>query len=99
MSWWDTMKWVLDVLGPIYSILRFADSQKLGSLCGFMSRMMHARHDLSADFPEESLDKNKYLEVVDRRVEQLYNNTLMVAGICCCHLVLNISVFVAAILF
>jgi hypothetical protein len=56
-SWWDNVKWVLDVLGLIYSILWFADSQKLGSLCLFMSRMMHAKHHLSAAFPEESLDK------------------------------------------
>jgi hypothetical protein len=80
-QWWDNVKWVLDIIGPIYSILRYADSQKIGSLSGFMSRMMHARHHLSAAFPEDSVDKLKYLKVVDKRVEYLYKNTLMVAGI------------------
>jgi hypothetical protein len=74
------VKRVLDLLGPLYTILRFANSQKLGSLCGFMSSIMHASHHLSSPFSEESLDK-KYLNIVDKRFEQLYNNTLMVAGI------------------
>ncbi|XP_048544817.1 uncharacterized protein LOC125523790 isoform X2 [Triticum urartu] len=78
-KWWDDVKMVLDVIGPIYTILRYADSQKLGSLSGFMKRMMQARHHLSSSFPEESLDQQKYLKVVDKRVEHLYQNTLMVA--------------------
>ena len=79
-TWWDNVKWVLDVVRPLYIILRYADSQKLGSLSGFMSRMMYARHQLSSIFPDGSEDHDKYLKVVDKRVEHLYKDTLMVAG-------------------
>ena len=85
-TWWNGVKRVLDLIGPIYSILRYADSQKLGSLSGFMTKMMHARHQLSSLFSHDSLDQHEYLNVVDKRVEHLYKKTLMVAGnSSCCH--------------
>ena len=98
-KWWDNVKLVLDVIGPLYTVLRFADSQKLGSLSGFMSQMMNARQHMDSAFLKEDLDKDKYLKVLDKREGHLYKNTLMVAGIIAyCLLPYNCLLF-AAILF
>jgi hypothetical protein len=67
-------------VGKIYNVLRFSDSQATGSLVGFMTRMMQARHELSCLFDEGSAEQKKYLDVMDKRVDHLYDDTLMVAG-------------------
>jgi DNA-binding ferritin-like protein (Dps family) len=41
---------------------------------------MQARHELSSLFEEGSADHKKYLDVVDKRVTHLCDDTLMVAG-------------------
>ena len=66
-KWWDNVKLVLDVIVPLYTVLRFADSQKLGSLSGFMSQMMNARQHMDSAFLKEDLDKDKYLKVLEKR--------------------------------
>ncbi|KAM0850483.1 hypothetical protein ACQ4PT_053047 [Festuca glaucescens] len=78
--WWDDVEWVLNVVRPIYTVLRYADSQVAGSLAGFMPRIMQARHELSSLFEEGSADQKKYLDVVDKRVTHLCDDTLMVAA-------------------
>ncbi|KAM0827243.1 hypothetical protein ACQ4PT_068324 [Festuca glaucescens] len=79
-GWWEDVEWVLNVVRPIYKVLRYADSQVAGSLAGFMPRIMQARHELSSLFEEGSADQKKYLDVVDKRVTHLCDDTLMVAA-------------------
>jgi hypothetical protein len=79
-SWWDDVKWVLDIIRPLYAVLQYADSHKTRALSGLMPRMMAAREELLSLFQEGSEDLKNVMDVVDKRVEDLYSGTLMVAG-------------------
>jgi hypothetical protein len=79
-SWWDDVKWVLDIIRPLYAVLQYADSHKIRALSGFMPRMMAAREELLSLFQEGSEDLKNVMDVVDKRVEDLYSGTLMLAG-------------------
>ncbi|KAM0883016.1 hypothetical protein ACQ4PT_031918 [Festuca glaucescens] len=79
-SWWEDVEWVLDIIRPLYSVLQYADSRKIGMHSGFMPRMMAAREELLSLFKEGSEDLKNVIDVVDKRVADLYNDTLMIAA-------------------
>ncbi|VAI88256.1 uncharacterized protein LOC119336156 [Triticum dicoccoides] len=79
-SWWEDVKWVLDRIRPLYAILQHADSPKTRSISGFMPRMIAARDELQSLFQEGSEDLNDFMDVVDRRVADIYDGTLMIAA-------------------
>jgi hypothetical protein len=33
MDWWDGMKYIIDIVQPVYKLLRFADREKMPNLC------------------------------------------------------------------
>lgn len=74
------MEWVLDIIRPLYSVLQYADSRKIGMHSGFMPRMMAAREELLSLFKEGSEDLKNVIDVLDKRVADLYNDTLMIAA-------------------
>jgi hypothetical protein len=47
-TWWDNMELVLNVVGPIFFVLRYADHQKNATLSGFLPKMIQAYNDISA---------------------------------------------------
>uniref|UniRef100_A0ACD6AIK6 Uncharacterized protein n=4 Tax=Avena sativa TaxID=4498 RepID=A0ACD6AIK6_AVESA len=79
-SWWEDVKWVLDIIRPLYAILQYADSHKTRMHSGFMPRVMAAREELLSLFQEGSEDLKNVIDVVDKRVADLYNDTLMIAA-------------------
>jgi hypothetical protein len=42
------MELVLNVVGPIFFVLRYADHQKNATLSGFLPKMIQAYNDISA---------------------------------------------------
>uniref|UniRef100_A0ACD6A3D0 Uncharacterized protein n=1 Tax=Avena sativa TaxID=4498 RepID=A0ACD6A3D0_AVESA len=54
--------------------------QTIGTLSGFMPKMMAARQELCNLFLEGSVEHEKYSTVVDKRIENLCKNTLMAAA-------------------
>ncbi|KAM0919346.1 hypothetical protein ACQ4PT_008265 [Festuca glaucescens] len=77
-SWWEDVEWVLGIMRPLYAVLQYAHKTRMHS--GFMPRMMAAREELLSLFKEGSEDLKNVIDVVDKRVEDLYNDTLMIAG-------------------
>lgn len=82
--WWDKMELVLKAVTPIYSVLRYADQQKNGTLSGFLPRMLRAQDEIHGKLkhddrvPISLLDR--FMEVINRRTKYLLNETLMLAG-------------------
>ena len=79
-SWWEDVKWVLDIIRPLYTVLQYAESHKTRMHSGFMPRMMAAREELLSLFQKGTEDLKNVIDAVDKRVAELYNDTLMIAG-------------------
>ena len=82
--WWDKMELVLKAVTPIYSVLRYADQQKNGTIFGFLPRMLQAQDEINGTVKHDDRVRtsllDKYMEVINRRTQYLLNNTLMLAG-------------------
>ena len=79
-TWWSKLKWVLDAVGPLYSVLRYADQQKFGTISSFMPRMMNAMHAMEAHLGPGTLELDEYMSKVAPRVSYLCDDTMMLAG-------------------
>ncbi|CAM0910861.1 unnamed protein product [Alopecurus aequalis] len=79
-SWWEDVKWALDIIRPLYAVLQYADSHKTRMHSGFMPRMMAAREELLSLFQERAEELKNVMDAVDKRVAGLYNDTLMIAA-------------------
>jgi hypothetical protein len=82
--WWDDMELVLNAVGPIFFVLRYADQQKNATLSGFLPKMIQAYNDISAKLKKSERGKGGLLkrtaEVISKRIRYLLNETLMLAG-------------------
>ncbi|CAN6363640.1 unnamed protein product [Urochloa humidicola] len=77
--WWNQVKDVMDTLGPLYVVLRYADGDN-GTISGFMPRMMIALKELESRFGEGTLLFKRYMSHISKRVLYLYEDTLIVAA-------------------
>ncbi|CAM0149332.1 unnamed protein product [Urochloa decumbens] len=77
--WWDQVKGVMDTLGPLYVVLRYADGDN-GTVSGFMPRMMIALKELETCFGEGTQMFKRYMSHISKRVLYLYEDTLIVAA-------------------
>jgi hypothetical protein len=81
--WWDKMESVLNAVGPIFFVLRFADRQKNATLSGLLPKMIQAYNDICAKLRKGEQGKrdllNKTAEVISKRTRYLLNETLVLA--------------------
>ena len=73
-------EWVLDLLEPLYVALRYADTQKKCTLSGFKKTMMTAIQKMSSHLGGGSQMLDRVMSKVSPRMEDMQNETLMVAG-------------------
>ncbi|TVU40017.1 hypothetical protein EJB05_13462, partial [Eragrostis curvula] len=82
--WWDKMELLLKSVTPIYSVLRFADQQKNGTISGFLPRMIHAKEETYGKLKHDDRATlsllGRFMEVISRRTKYLLNDTLMLAA-------------------
>lgn len=78
-SWWEDVKWVLDITRSLYAVLRHADSQKT-TLSVFMPRMTAARDEMQSLFQMGSEDWKNVMDVVDKKVADIYKDNFMIAA-------------------
>ncbi|TVT97872.1 hypothetical protein EJB05_56851, partial [Eragrostis curvula] len=82
--WWDKMELLLKSVTPIYSVLRFADQQKNGTISRFLPRMIHAKEEIYGKLKHDDRATlsllGRFMEVISRRTKYLLNDTLMLAA-------------------
>jgi hypothetical protein len=83
--WWEKVEMVLKTVTPLYSVLRFADQQKNGTIFGFLPKMLPAQTEIFAKLKHDKNIKrefiNKVNEIIKKRTQYLLNDTLMLVGI------------------
>jgi hypothetical protein len=90
-QWWENIKWVLELVSPIYSLLRYADSQKIGTVSGFIPLVIFCR-DMLEVYMEGHKELKNILALLDSRVKSMCQNTLMLAGTELLSIYLSLSV-------
>ncbi|WVZ53635.1 hypothetical protein U9M48_004548 [Paspalum notatum var. saurae] len=79
--WWNKVELVLKAVTPLYSVLRFVDQDKNGTISGFVPRMLHAQAEIFAKLKHDKNASrdiiNRLNEVINRRTRYLVNGTLM----------------------
>ena len=84
--WWNKVELVLKAVTPLYSVLRFVDQEKNGTISGFIPRMLIAQSEIFAKLKHDknaSRDIINRFKEVNRRTRYLVNGTLMCAGKIC----------------
>jgi hypothetical protein len=82
---------VLELVSPIYSLLRYADSQKIGTVSGFIPLVIFCR-DMLEVYMEGHKELKNILALLDSRVKSMCQNTLMLAGTELLSIYLSLSV-------
>ncbi|ONM55003.1 hypothetical protein ZEAMMB73_Zm00001d020491 [Zea mays] len=82
--WWEKVEMVLKTVTPLYSMLRFADQQKNGTISGFLPKMLSAQAEIFAKLKHDKNVKRDFMkkvnEIIKKRTQYLLSDTLMVAG-------------------
>jgi hypothetical protein len=82
--WWEKVEVVLKAVTPLYCVLRFADQQKNGTICGFIPKIIGTQKEIFATLKHDNrVTKdliNRLNEVINRRTRYLLNDTIMLAG-------------------
>ncbi len=80
MSWWENLQTVVNSVQPMYSFLRFADEDKNPNLSEVLLRYQLLRMEYDSLFASERDKFEAYMEIVNRRMHDLTNQTLINAS-------------------
>jgi Protein of unknown function (DUF 659) len=80
LAWWDNLKRVVDSVQPLYAFLRFADQEKIPNFSEVLLRYHLLRQEYDALFHDDRSKFNEFMEIVDRRMHDVSNETYMNAG-------------------
>lgn len=81
-KWWSDMEKVLKAVSPIYPVLRLAYQQKSVSISSFLPKMMSAMAKIRSNLGDDPINKNlcdRLMQVINRRLDYMLNDTLMLA--------------------
>ncbi|PWZ05197.1 hypothetical protein Zm00014a_027205 [Zea mays] len=82
--WWEKVEMVLKTVTPLYSVLRFADQQKMELFLAFFQKTLSAQAEIFAKLKHDKNVKGDFMkkvnEIIKKRTQYLLNDTLMVAG-------------------
>ncbi|XP_062197328.1 uncharacterized protein LOC133900228 [Phragmites australis] len=80
LPWWDNLKMVVDSVQPLYAFLRFADQDKVPTLSEVLLRYTIVKHEYESLYKNDRDSLDKYMAIVDRRMNDLANGTYMNAA-------------------
>ena len=80
LDWWDNLETLVNSVQPLYSFLRFADEDKLPNLSEVLLRYQITRMEYESLFSRHRTAFNEFMEIIDRRMNDLTKETLINAG-------------------
>jgi hypothetical protein len=66
MDWWDEMKYIIDIVQPVYKLLRFADQEKSPNLCEVVYQYQLCKHEMESFFGNNVSMWSEYRQIPDR---------------------------------
>jgi hypothetical protein len=80
LSWWDNLKRIVDSVQPLYAFLRFMNQERISNFSYVLFRYHILRHEYDALFHDDRTSLDQYMEIVNKRMHDIINDTYMNAG-------------------
>jgi hypothetical protein len=80
LPWWDNLKRIMDSFQLVYAFLRFMDQERIPNFSEVLFRYLILRQEYDALFHDDKTSFDQYIEIVNKRMHDVANNTYMNAG-------------------
>jgi hypothetical protein len=80
LPWWDNLKRIVESVQPLYAFLRFVDQERIPNLSEVLFRYHILRQEYDALFHDDRTSFDQYIEIVNKRMHDVANDTYMNAG-------------------
>jgi hypothetical protein len=71
MDWWDRLKYIIDIVQPVYKLLRFADREKRPNLCEVVYQYQLCKQEMESFFGNNVSTWSEYRQILDRRIRDV----------------------------
>jgi hypothetical protein len=93
MDWWDGMKYIIDIVQPVYKLLCFADREKKPNLCEVIYQYQLCKREMESFFGNNVSTWSEYRQILDKQIRDVYVETYVGAGNTCAYFNVNTNVF------
>jgi hypothetical protein len=80
LPWWDNLKRIVESVQPLYVFLQFMDQERVPNFSEVLFRYHILRQEYDALFHDDRTLFNQYIEIVNKRMHDITNDTYMNAG-------------------
>jgi hypothetical protein len=80
LPWWKNLKRIVDYVQPLYAFLRFANQERIPNFSDIIFRYHILRQEYNALFHDDRTLFDQYMEIVNKRMHDVANNTYMNVG-------------------
>jgi hypothetical protein len=80
LPWWDNLKRIVKSVQPLYAFLRFTDQERIPNFSEVLFRYHSLRQEYDALFHDDRTLFDQYIEIVNKRMYDIVNDTYMNAG-------------------
>ncbi|TKC13318.1 DUF domain-containing protein [Robertmurraya kyonggiensis] len=80
LQWCEGMKFVIDSVQPIYSLLRFADQDKRPNMCEVCHNVQSVRNEMQSFFGRNVSMYEEYIRIYNARLKDIFYDTYVVPG-------------------
>jgi hypothetical protein len=80
LPWWENLKRIADYVQPLYAFLRFANRERIPNFSDILFRYHILRQEYDALFHDDRTSFDQYMEIVNKRMHDVANDTYMNAG-------------------
>jgi hypothetical protein len=80
LPWWENLKRIVDCVQPLYAFLRFVDREMIPNFSDILFSYHILRQEYDALFHDDRTSFDQYMEIVNKRMHDVTNDTYMNAG-------------------
>jgi hypothetical protein len=80
LPWWDNLKRIVKSVQPLYAFLRFTDQERIPNFSEVLFRYHSLRQEYDALFHDDRTLFDQYIEIVNKRMYDIVNDTYMNAS-------------------
>jgi hypothetical protein len=78
--WWENLKRIVNYVQPLYAFLRFTNQERIPNFSDIIFRYHILRQEYDALFHNDRTSFDQYMEILNKRMHDVANNTYMNAG-------------------
>jgi hypothetical protein len=80
LPWWDNLKRIVDSVQPLYAFFWFTNQKRIPNFSEVLFRYHILKQEYDALFHDERTSFDHYIEIVNKRMHDVANDTYMNAG-------------------